>query len=166
MWCWRSYRKSAMFWIIEESWRTWSSPLHLSETICRSCWTDVPTPGKLQAALGTLCKTRLISCALLSQSFLQRNTHVLRDRILRNHPRLIVKYVVLLRMAYGEPSRATKMVSILRRVKDGRHSLQVLDFVGAECDRKDRRVVHADGRWLRKNPTLPDKYQTVSDGLT
>ena len=58
------------------------------------------------------------------------------------------------------------MVSILRRVKDGRHSLQVLDFVGAECDRKDRRVVHADGRWLRKNPTLRDKYQTVSDGLT
>jgi hypothetical protein len=58
------------------------------------------------------------------------------------------------------------MVSILRRVKDGRHSLQVLDFVGAECDRKDRRVVHADGRWLRKDPTLPDKYRTVSDGLT
>ena len=44
--------------------------------------------------------------------------------------------------------------------------LQVLDFVGAECDRRDRRVVHADGRWLRKNPTLPDKYHTVSDGLT
>jgi len=58
------------------------------------------------------------------------------------------------------------MVSILRRVKDGRHSLQGLDFVGAEWDRKDRRVVHADGRCLRKNPTHRGKYQTVSYGLT
>ena len=99
MWCWRSYRKSAMFWIIEESWRTWSSPLHLSGTICRSCWTDVPdswkTPSRARDTLQDAVDKLRASFAILPSKKHSRlkGTIVFPEyRILRNHPRLIVKY--------------------------------------------------------------------------